>query len=276
VASLSKTLESFNRKERNLAVRHILGHVKKPPPLDADFCHEVCNKLHLDENKLAKAWWATDYHISWLAGALAIYARGDGAEERTWPNQPEPALRLSSRRPGKNKNPVERQIAEGNQEDIDLLIAVENHLILIEVKAYGSWDLVQLESKLTRIRLVKAFNEELEQEQSENRIIIHILLLSPSDLPHGKRERLKDTLGTPKLYVPWIKLCLPLLDDQIREVGRCDRRGHRRENVPSDDGSRWGIYNLRKKRLRLKSATPSPDACFNEARWGRSIGNVQL
>ena len=125
MASLIETLERFNRKERNLAVRHILGHVKKPPPpLDADFCHEVCDKLHLAENMLAKAWWATDYHISWLAGALAIYARGDYAEERTWPNQPVPAL--CSHRSARDKNPVERQIAEGNQEDIDLLIAVEN------------------------------------------------------------------------------------------------------------------------------------------------------
>ncbi len=274
MASLSETLERFNRKERNLAVRHILGHVKKPPPpLDADFCHEVCDKLHLAENTLAKAWWATVYHISWLAGALAIYARGDCAEERTWPNQPDPPLR--SRRSAKNKNLVERQIAEGNQEDIDLLIAVENHLILIEVKAYGSWDIVQLESKLTRVRLVKAFYEELEQEQSENRIIFHILLLSPSDLPNGKRNRLKDTLGTPKLDVPHIKLCLPLPVGQIREVGRCDRQGHRRENVPPDD--RWGIYKLHKKRLRLKNAAPSPDACLNEATaLGRSIGNVQL
>ena len=115
------------------------------------------------ENMLAKAWWATDYHISWLAGALAIYARGDYAEERTWPNQPVPAL--CSHRSARDKGPVERQIAEGNQEDIDLLIAVENHLILIEVKAYGSWDIVQLESKTPRVRLLKAFNEELEQEQ---------------------------------------------------------------------------------------------------------------
>ena len=166
MASLSETLERFNRKERNLAVRHILGHVKKPPPLDPGFCRQVCDKLRLAENLLDEAWWATDYHISWLAGALAIYARGDCAEERTWPNQPVPALR--SRRSAKDKDPVERQIAEGNQEDIDLLIAVENHLILIEVKAYGSWDMIQLESKLTRVRLLKAFNEEfLQQEQSE-------------------------------------------------------------------------------------------------------------
>jgi hypothetical protein len=274
MTSLSEMLERFNRKERNLTVRYILGHVKRPPPLDRDFCHKVCDKLGLAENMLAKAWWATDYHISWLAGALAIYARGDRAEERTWPNQAVPPL--CSRRSAGDV-PVERQIAEGNQEDIDLLIAVENHLILTEVKAYGSWDIVQLESKLTRIKLVKAFNQELEQEQSENRIIFHILLLSPNDLSHDKRERLMHTLGTPKLDVPWIKLCLPLLDEQIREVGRCDRKGDRRKDVPPDDISRWGIYKLGLRRLRLKNVEPSLDACSNEATaLGRSIRSVHL
>ncbi len=282
MASLSGTLERFNRKERNLAVRHILVHVNKPPPHDSKFRHEVCDKLklaeklRLAEKKLAKAWWATDYHISWLAGALAIYAREDCAEERTWPNQPVPAL--CSRRPGKNKNPVGRQIAEGNQEDIDLLIAVENHLILIEVKAYGSWDIVQLESKLTRVRLLKSFYEEfLEQEQSKNRIIFHILLLSPKNLPLARRARLNHTLGTPNLDLTHIKLRVPLSNAQIREVGRCDREGHRREEVPADDGSRWGIYSLRKKRLRLKNAAPGPDACVKEATaWGKSIKKVHL
>jgi hypothetical protein len=273
MASLSETLERFNRKERNLAVRHILGHVKKPPRLGADFCHEVCDKLHLAENALANAWWATDYHISWLAGALAIYTRGDSAEDRSWPNQAVPPL--CSRRSAGDRV-LERQIAEGNQEDIDLLIAVENHLILIEVKAYGSWDMVQLESKLTRIKLVKAFYQELKQEKSKS-ILFHTLLLSPHDLPHDRRARLRDTLKVSKLDLPWMELSLPLSKDQIREVGRCDRQGHRREEVPPDE-SRWGIFKEKaKKQLLLKDAEPSLDACLKDAvALGTSIRSVEL
>jgi hypothetical protein len=33
MSRLSEILERFNRKERNLAVRFILGHVEEPPPL---------------------------------------------------------------------------------------------------------------------------------------------------------------------------------------------------------------------------------------------------
>lgn len=274
MALLSETLERFNRKERNLAVRHILGHVKRPPPLDRGFCHKVCCKLNLNENMLDEAWWATDYHISWLAGALAIHARGNFAEERTWPNQAVPPI--CSRRIAKDKTAVERQIAEGNQEDIDLVIAVENHLILIEIKAYGRWDMVQLESKLTRIKLIKAFYQEIKEKNKEN-ILFHILLLSPQDLPLEKRERLRSTLKLAKLNLPWIQLCLPLCESEIREVGRCDRQGYRREQIPSTE-SRWGIYELNKKRpRRLASAAPNADTCSIEAAaLGTSVQSVEL
>jgi hypothetical protein len=52
-------------------------------------------------------------------------------KNRTWPNAPLP---LKSRRSAKNPKLFYRKIAEGNQEDVDLLIAGTNDLIFIEVK----------------------------------------------------------------------------------------------------------------------------------------------
>jgi hypothetical protein len=59
--TLSDALEKFNRKDRNLAVRYILDHVKKPPPLGEKFLNEVSQKLSLASEAI---WWATDFQIS--------------------------------------------------------------------------------------------------------------------------------------------------------------------------------------------------------------------
>jgi hypothetical protein len=38
----------------------------------------------------------------------------------------------------------ERKLIEGNQEDIDLVIATDQDLILIEAKGHGAWDNAQM------------------------------------------------------------------------------------------------------------------------------------
>jgi adenylosuccinate lyase len=72
--TLAGALESFNRKERNLLVRKILGQAGSPS-LSKRFSDQVAQKLGL-QSIPDKAWWATDYHISWLAGALALSGKG--------------------------------------------------------------------------------------------------------------------------------------------------------------------------------------------------------
>jgi hypothetical protein len=239
MTSLIAVLEQFNRKERNLAVRYILGHVKPPPALDTEFCHKACDELAFERNALDSAWWATDYHISWLAGALALHTKGRDAEKISWPNQP---VKLRSRRSARDKEPVERQIAEGNQEDVDLLIATEDRIILIEIKAYSSWDPIQLQSKLTRIRLVKKFYED---ELKGRSVSFHFVLLSP-DRP--KEETLHQVHWPDWVYrdsrIPWIKLTVPIGSDDIREVGRCNADGDRRAGY-----DRWGIFSLKGRKL---------------------------
>ena len=120
--SLGHVLERFNRKERNLLIRDILG--------DADairLClHESFRKRVADALGIApipaNAWWGTDYHISWLAGALSVFLKR------------EPEIYCNKRHLEGSHG---RQLVEGNQEDVDLIIATDQHLILIEVKAYS-------------------------------------------------------------------------------------------------------------------------------------------
>jgi hypothetical protein len=116
--SLDDALDRFNRKERNLLVRAMLADGRLPP-LSKHFCDQVGQKLGFPIPE--SAWWATDYHISWLAGALALFVKGEETARDIWANR---------------ENTDNRRLVERNQEDIDLVIATGCNLVLIEAKAY--------------------------------------------------------------------------------------------------------------------------------------------
>jgi len=188
--SLAQVLERFNRKERNLLIRAILSDKKPPPPapLSEGFCEKVKDALGFPIP--ADAWWGTDYHMSWLAGALAIFMKGEAALQDTYPN---PVGRK------------QRQLVEGNQEDIDLVIATQNHLVLIEAKAFGTFGNAQIASKLDRLNLLHDFYQELASG-SDRVVCFHLLLLSPK-----KPQRLEacwPSWACKDSKVPWIKLQL--------------------------------------------------------------------
>jgi len=124
---LAKALERFNRKERNLLIRSVLGHGETPLQLSQAFRQTLASKLNIAALP-ETAWWATDYHVSWIAGALAVHLDKNSASELVRPN-----LELSG-----------RYLIEDNQEDIDLLIAAGQHLIMVEAKAYGAWSAKQV------------------------------------------------------------------------------------------------------------------------------------
>jgi hypothetical protein len=150
------------------------------------------------------AWWATDYHISWLAGALALFIEGD--ETKRWPNKPE-----------KKGGP---QLVEGNQEDMDLVIATGCDLILIEAKAYGAWNNAQLASKLERLELLHKFYKSLvETDSSRRHINFHFLLISP---PHQTELAVTwPAWACRGEGPPWIELKIDRPESGF-EVVRCD------------------------------------------------------
>jgi hypothetical protein len=198
VLSLVDALESFNRKERNLLVRYALAESDppplSPPPLGKSFCEKVGGEIGASIPN--NAWWATDYHIDWLAGALALFVQGDTAEKQ------------------KNNGEV-----AGNQEDVDLLIAFDRTLIFIEAKGHSSFGNEQLQSKIKHLNSFYSFYERIAGGQ-QRAIEFHFLLISPKE-PKKLEINWPDWTCN-RGRVPWIEL---KVDRGARRVVRCDQEG---------------------------------------------------
>jgi len=141
--ALVDCLESFNRKERFFLVAEALGNRKFS--LCAEFKKKLHKAFHLPEFS-EDVFVAMDYHLDWLYAALVL-ATG-GAERKAISN------------PIPDSNPPSR-IIQGNQEDIDLLVAFEaidgvNHVLLLEAKVESPWDKEQLERKFQRLDAIFA------------------------------------------------------------------------------------------------------------------------
>ncbi len=211
--SISEALERFNRKERNLLVRAILGNSETPIRLSEAFRASVAKALEIDPID-KDAWWATDYHFDWLAGALAVYLEGEDALRKPRPNRPK----------HDDSNPSERcRLVKGNQEDVDLIIANGTDLILIEAKAYGTWSNGPMTSKLARLELLQAeLNALSDKAATDKTIRLHLLLISPR--PPQKLKAWTQWLNK-KGQIPWIELELSLGNQSILDVSRCDQAG---------------------------------------------------
>ncbi len=221
--ALANVLERFNRKERNLLIRDILGCPGKTLPLAPDFCERLAKAVGISKESLYGAWWATDFHFDWLAGALLTFMKGDTQSLRD----------------------NDSKLVMGNQEDLDLVVAVHvpaakmpYHLILIEAKTYGYFTTKQYQSKVKRIERLYAFYKELESE-SPHKISFDYVLYSPA----------KPTKLVPK-FMPWqsnaatvpkyIHLKLALSGSSILSVTKCNNKG-----VPDIKGVFWKCIKIR-------------------------------
>ena len=225
VTELAEALERFNRKERNLLIRSVLGHREAPLQLSQRFRQTLISKLNisaLPEN----TWWATDHHVSWIAGALAVYLEDEAALAYGRTN-----LELNG-----------RHLVEGNQEDIDLLVAAGQHLIMVEAKAYGSWRVKQVASKLQRLDLLLAYYDQVERR--DRSIRFHLVLMSPRQ-PRHLPQKLKKAMPTrlsqlwPEL--PWIPL---QLETSALEVTRCQLGGE-----SSAYGNNWRVVTKKSESI---------------------------
>lgn len=135
---LIQNLRCFDRKERFAVLREVLGFDEETPCLAEDFrralsgCIGVCVPKH--------TFLATDYHLDWIELALHRTRHPEIGAGHVF------------------GNPAPDRINE-NQQDVDLLVTfVGNrgsrqvtHLVMIEAKAYLSWDNRQLKSKAKRL-----------------------------------------------------------------------------------------------------------------------------
>ena len=178
---LSEALASFNRKERYWLIRNVLG--TKAEELDEGFRNRLGATLGI--NIPQAAWWAMDYHLNWLVGALHRYCHQDAV------------TRVQT-------NDAAQELVQGNQEDIDLIIAFDRTLIFVEAKGDTSWLSGQMSSKAVRLNaLFDRFDIDACGLQ------VHLVLTSPKPAPGLSQAEQK--LWSPKLLgingtLAWIQM----------------------------------------------------------------------
>jgi hypothetical protein len=209
---LAAALEMFNRKERNLLVRDILGGTRIIPPISTEFDTRLTKALRITQGSLRSAWWATDFHFDWLAGALLTFVKG-----KTLATQVN-----------------EASLIQGNQQDVDVIFAahdpsptaeVPHRLILMEAKAYGYFTVEQHRSKVARLDQLYDFYERLEKGPN-HKIRFQYVLCSTREPPVG--------VATPRhVDLVHLKIDLPERSDRLT-VTRCDSKGK-----SDKDGASW-------------------------------------
>jgi hypothetical protein len=206
---LANILERFNRKERHLLIREILGYRDKTPPLDIGFCEMLAKTIGISRESLDGAWWATDFHFDWFAGALLTFMKGE------------------SQSPQDNRS----DLIKGNQEDVDLVVVAHvpaattpHHLILIEAKVYGRFTTKQYKSKIARLKKLYEFYKELEKE-SPRKITFHYVLYSPTSPPNLDPKSWKSDIGTEPKHVHLTFILPRPSGASILAVTRCNDEG---------------------------------------------------
>lgn len=223
MTELRELLAQFNRKERYWLIRDAVGD---PFRLSFDFRKKL--KDEIDVTIPCDAWWASDYHIDWLVAVL-----------HTFPEQ------IKLRTPYDNKN-IDKEFGgeiRGSQEDFDLVIAFEKHIILIEAKT-GNFIDSQLKSKLSRLGNLEFGDSKLINDVglTKNNIHISFVLCSPKKkIDNIKLDDsydydnikwcLKDTKPADLHH---IQLDFP--QDTVM-VSRCTDKGKK-----SAEGGHWAVY----------------------------------
>lgn len=144
-------LRSFNSKERFYLIGEILGNPSFK--LSATFCDKLSEQIGVTVPQDSFA--ALDYHLDWLYASLILAQEEDVS-----------TVHLN-----------DNDIIKGHQEDMDFIIAFEKdgvtHIVLIEAKGVTSWGNKQMNSKVSRLKLI------FEDNHCHN-VKPHLVFLSPS------------------------------------------------------------------------------------------------
>lgn len=164
---LPAALAAFDRKERSLLFGAATGAVGGSEvhgfALRLDGSWAASLSAALERDVPSWAWAGFDYHLSWIAGAVAWTAG------RAWPGQ---QAQFPARLVG------DGEIVGGNQEDVDLAIAWSEggrfQLVWVEAKGHTSWSTHQMTSKLNRLRAIDTFARSVGLP-----VDIRVVLVSP-------------------------------------------------------------------------------------------------
>ncbi len=214
--NLITLLDRLNRKERYALVGQALGKPEFAP--DGEFVTllgTACG-VSLSEPEDGRCWM--DYHIDWLYAAVVLSKANNGRGPYLSPEF------ISAT--------AERINVNTNQEDCDLLVAVETaattHLFMVEAKWQTAWSAAQVDSKIRR--LTHIFGEDGARWPE---VTPHFVLASTANPKHllAKLKASGATGGKP--FPPsWVlvngelaRIRLSVPTDRIT-IHRCDEQGN--------------------------------------------------
>lgn len=211
-----KNLHNFNRKERDHLMKFALSDSPSHPTISDTLWNKIApNAPRLDKPDERKMFVGMDYHLNWLFAALKLSEHYENnridPQKNVWPK----SLKDSEKPSGP---PI-----QGNQEDIDLLIAFHEdekvlHLILIEAKFDTGWGSKQFRSKARRLNAIKSVTDRF----TDLHVKWNLMLASPShsgptrgafsssslsDMPSWIIEREGETKAVPHFQFGPEKLC---------------------------------------------------------------------
>jgi len=221
---------AFNRKERYHVVRHAV--TGGPWTLSDGFREQLQKALKgvLDTSIPDNAYVAMDYHLDWLSAAYQIGAKGGSPE----------SLAASGATYDNYPNEKNKPLIEGNQQDIDLLIAFVHgdrlYVILVEAKADGGWGNQQLGKKLPRLK-------EILGDSRDNKRLVnpYLVFMSPSAPPVGSgSEEPRASISTDD----WPRWALTSEGGPYHVTFKPNRtlyRPAREEKIRQNEYQKWGV-----------------------------------
>lgn len=204
--SLIARLKTFDRKERGLLLRHVVGFEEQSLELGPMFRERLCDVLRGRVDKVpGNAYAAFDYDLDWLSIAL-----------------------------GRQGNPI-RPV---DVRDIDLLIVIRDggttHVVLVEAKGDAPWDNGQLCDKAERLCEIFGKNDGTAVPGVEP----HFVMISPRP-PQRVRYKPWPSWMRRNGKPPW--LCLTLPDGLVRVGGSVGcptfKQVPRSRRIPADSAS---------------------------------------
>lgn len=166
MSELIDFLQSFNRKERFVVLRNVLGIESEMVLLNNEFRTKLQESLGGDPTVPDRVFVAMDYHLDWIEIALFRAANPDISLGRPFPN------------------PSASEI-NSNQQDTDLLVAFDTsvngrnltYLVLVEAKAFTGWNNKQMRSKVDRLRTIFGEDDGLNYSDIA---LPRLVLMSPN------------------------------------------------------------------------------------------------
>jgi len=188
-------LKMFNRKERDHLMKFALCEKPEAPEISDSLWALIRRNSGTKPPHPKNMFVGMDYHLNWLHAALAT--ADDGVDELANHRANEWHPETSLEKQGKNVTPV-----QGNQEDVDLLVAWVDpvpkrlEIVLIEAKLDSGWGSKQFKSKKERLTLIR----QDAAKRHPDFIDWRFLLMSPGD-PPAKNEFGLDKIAKPHRWL---------------------------------------------------------------------------